>query len=538
MTLATGTRLGSYEILAPLGAGGMGEVYRARDGKLDREVAIKVLPESVAADPDALTRFELEARAVAALSNPHILAIYDFGTHEGLSYAVTELLEGETLRSKLDGGPISQRQAIDYGVQIAKGLSAAHEKGVVHRDLKPENIFIARDGHLKILDFGLAKRVEEVSPEEETSGPTVSGHTEPGTVMGTIGYMSPEQVRGLSVDHRSDIFSFGAILYEMLSGKKAFQKDTATDTMAAILRDEPPELSASGRNVLPALDLIVRHCLEKDRNNRFQSARAIAFPLSEASGPTTTSGVRLVAPPTGNTKIFAAVAAIALFAAAGVFLLRPKHGDGGEAGGVKRLAVLPFENLGAPEDDYFADGIADEIRGKMTSLSGLQVMARGSCTPYKKTTKTPRQIAEELNVSYLLTATVRWEKSGGTSRVHVSPELVDVTRPDVPTSKWQQPFVAALTDIFQVQSDIATRVAHALGVVLEAGEENRLSERPAQNLAAYDAFLKGEEVWNSVGDDPPSIRKALGFYDQAVALDPDFLQAWGRVSWANSILYA
>jgi len=529
MTLAPGTRLGPYEILAPLGAGGMGEVYRARDSKLDRDVAIKVLPESVAADPDALTRFEREAKAVAALSHPNILAIHDFGTHEGVSYAVMELLEGETLRGKLVSGPVSQKQAIDYALQVAKGLSAAHEKGVVHRDLTPENLFVTRDGHLKILDFGLATRIEAISPDDETSGPAVTGHTEPGTVMGTVSYMSPEQVRGLPVDHRADIFSFGAVLYEMLSGKKAFQKDTASDTMAAIMRDEPPELSVSGRNISPALDLIVRHCLEKDRDNRFQSAKAIAFPLTEASGPTTTSGVQLSAPPSGKRKILIASATIVVFAAAGLFLLRPTRRGGGEAGGMKRLAVLPFENLGSPEDDYFADGIADEIRGKMTSLSGLQVIARSSSTPYKKTSKTPRQIAEELNVSYLLTATVRWEKSGGTSRVHVSPELVDVTRPDAPTSKWQQPFVAALTDVFQVQSDIATRVAHALGVVLGAGEEERLSERPTQNLAAYDAFLKGEEIWNSTGDDPPSIRKALGFYEQAVALDPGFSQAWARI---------
>ena len=298
MTLSAGTRLGPYEILAPLGAGGMGEVYRARDSKLERDVAIKVLPQSLAADPDALARFEREAKAVAALSHPNILAIYDFGTHEAASaYAVMELLEGETLRGKLDAGPISQKQAVDYALQIAKGLSAAHEKGIVHRDLKPENLFVTKDGHLKILDFGLAKKVEAVAPGEETSAPTVSGHTEPGTVMGTMGYMSPEQVRGLPVDHRSDIFSFGAILYELLSGKKAFKKDTASDTMAAILREEPPELTQSGRNISPALDHIVKHCLEKDRDNRFQSANDIVFALSEASGPTTTSGVQLAAPP-------------------------------------------------------------------------------------------------------------------------------------------------------------------------------------------------------------------------------------------------
>jgi eukaryotic-like serine/threonine-protein kinase len=537
MPLSSGTRLGAYEVLSPLGAGGMGEVYRARDKKLDRDVAIKVLPQSVAADPAALARFESEAKAVAALSHPNIVAIYDFGDQDGIAYAVMELLEGETLRGKLDAGPISQRQAIDYGLQVARGLSAAHGKGVVHRDLKPENLFVTEDGHVKILDFGLAKKVEPISPDEQTSGPASSGPTAPGTVMGTADYMSPEQVRGLILDHRSDIFSFGAILYELLSGKRAFKRDTAGDTMAAILRDEPSDLAESGRFISPPLDQIVQHCLEKNRENRFQSAKSIAFALSEASSLTTVSGVQPAVPPTGKRKMLITAAVIVVFAAAGVFLLRPRHRGGRVAGGIKRLAVLPFENLGAPEDDYFADGIADEIRGKLTSLPGIQVIARGSSTPYKKTTKTPRQIAEELNVSYLLTATLRWEKVGSSSRVLVTPELVDVTHPDAPTSKWQQPFDGALTDVFQVQSDIATRVAQALDVALEAGEEKRLSEKPTQNLAAYDAFLKGEEIWNSTGDDPPSIRKALGFHEAAVALDPGFLQAWARVSYANSILY-
>ena len=283
MTLSIGTRLGFYEILSPLGAGGMGEVYRAKDSKLKRDVAIKVLPESLAANPDALARFEREALAVAALSHPNILSIFDFGTQDGISYAVTELLEGETLRGRLDAGPISQKQAVDYALQIAKGLSAAHEKGIVHRDLKPENLFVTKDGHLKILDFGLAKRTGP-DKSDETSSPTQSKYTEPGVVMGSVGYMSPEQVRGLPVDHRSDIFSFGAILYEVLSGTRAFRRDTASDTMAAVMRDEPPDLSRSGRNVVPALDRIVRRCLEKSAADRFASARDL---LSALDGVTT-----------------------------------------------------------------------------------------------------------------------------------------------------------------------------------------------------------------------------------------------------------
>ena len=538
MTLSAGTRLGPYEVLAPLGAGGMGEVYRARDRKLDRDVAIKVLPQSVAADPDTLSRFEREAKAVAALSHPNILSIFDFGAEGAISYAVMELLEGETLRGKLDAGPITQKQAVDYALQVARGLSAAHEKGIVHRDLKPENLFVSRDGHVKILDFGLAKRVEAVAPGKETSAPTGSGHTEPGTVMGTAGYMSPEQVKGLSVDHRSDIFSFGTILYEMLSGKRAFKRDTSAETMAAILRDEPAELSKSGRNVSPALDRIVQHCLEKDRNRRFQSARDIAFALSEASSPVVTREARVAAPPSRKRALLIAGVAVALLALAGVLLLRRAPTTAGEPPAVKRVAVLPFENLGSPEDDYFADGIADAVRGKLTSLPGVQVIARGSSTPYKKTTKPPQQIAQELDVSYLLTATVRWQRSGGTSRVQLSPELVEVRRSGGPISKWQQPFDAALTDVFEVQSDIASRVAQALGVALGAREEKRLLAKPTQNLAAYDAFLKGEEAANGLAaNDPPTVRKALGFYEQAVALDPGFVEAWSQLSQANSILY-
>jgi TolB-like protein/Flp pilus assembly protein TadD len=540
MTLAPGTHLGPYEILAPIGAGGMGEIYRARDRKLDRDVAIKVLPASVANDPETLARFEREAKAVAALSHPNILAIHDFGEHAGVAYAVMELLEGETLRERLVAGPIREMQAVDYALQIARGLSAAHERGIVHRDLKPENVFVSRDGHVKILDFGLAKKVESTAPGEETSAPTGTSRTEPGTVMGTLGYMSPEQVRGLPVDHRSDIFSFGAVLYELLSGRRAFQKETASDTMAAILRDDPPEPTESGRKISPSLDNVVRHCLEKDRSNRFSSAREIVFALSQASSPTVTTAAPVPAARLGKRSLLigGAVLAVVVVAVAVLFVLRQKPGSAGGAEAVRRVAVLPFENLGSPDDDYFADGIADEIRGKLTTLRGVEVIARASSTPYRKTTKTPDEVAEELDVSYLLTATVRQVKSGGTSRVLVRPELVHVSGSGAPTSKWQQSFDAALTDVFDVQSDIATRVAQALGVALQAGEEERLTEKPTRNVAAYDAFLRGEEAGGNLGVmDPASFRRALAFYEQAVAIDPGFAQAWAHLARATAALY-
>ena len=262
MTLSAGTKLGPYEILAPIGAGGMGEVYRAKDPRLGREVAVKVLPASFSQDPDRLKRFEQEARAAGVLNHPGITAVYDFGTAADQSpYIVTELLEGETLRNRLLTGPLPVRKAIDYAVQIAKGLAAAHEKGIVHRDLKPENLFLTKDGRVKILDFGLAKLKPETGQDGKTDMNTVSGATEPGVVLGTMGYMSPEQVRGKAADRRSDLFAFGTILYEMLAGQRAFRGDTAADTITAILTKEPSDLSQTNKDIHPGLDRIVRHCL-------------------------------------------------------------------------------------------------------------------------------------------------------------------------------------------------------------------------------------------------------------------------------------
>ena len=283
--LNPGTKLGPYEIVSALGAGGMGEVYRARDTRLGREVAVKVLPASFSKDPERLHRFEQEARATSALNHPNILAIYDIGQSDGSPYVVSELLEGETLGERLRSGAVSQRKAIEYAVQMARGLAAAHEKGIVHRDLKPENLFITREDRVKILDFGLAKltRPEEKSGMGTQAG-TVSISTEPGKVMGTVGYMSPEQVRGETADHRTDIFSFGAILYEMLAGHRAFQRDTAAETMTAILKEEPPELVALGKNIAPSLVRVVDHCLEKRAELRFQSAKDLAFALEALSG--------------------------------------------------------------------------------------------------------------------------------------------------------------------------------------------------------------------------------------------------------------
>ena len=304
MNLASGTKLGPYEIASLLGAGGMGEVYRARDSRLRREVAIKVLPQALSLDADRMRRFEQEALATAALNHPNILAVFDIGASEGSPYVVSELLEGETLRERLRSGAIPVRKTLEYAMQVAHGLAAAHEKGIIHRDLKPENLFVTKDGRVKILDFGLAKLTQPDS-NAHTSMPTATHGTEAGVVMGTAGYMSPEQVRGMALDQRSDIFSFGAILYEMLSGKKAFHGETAADTMSSILKEEPPELAETNRNVSPALERIVHHCLEKNPESRFHSASDIAFDLEHLSGLSGSSAK--VAPGAGGGIGFAKV---------------------------------------------------------------------------------------------------------------------------------------------------------------------------------------------------------------------------------------
>jgi serine/threonine protein kinase/Tol biopolymer transport system component len=302
MGLAQGTELGPYEIVAPLGAGGMGEVYRARDPRLGRDVAIKVLPTALASYPDRLRRFEQEARAAGQLNHPNILTVYDVGTHDGAPYIVSELLEGSTLRGRLKESSLASRKAVEFGVQIARGLAAAHEKGIVHRDLKPENVFITRDERVKILDFGLARLAGPAAGGAAAASlqnaATMDGGvpTAPGVVLGTVGYMSPEQVRGQAADARSDIFAFGAVLYEMLSGARAFARATAAETMTAILREEPKELSAARPDVPPALERVIAHCLEKDPGLRFQSARDLAFALEAVSGVSSSAAVPALVP--------------------------------------------------------------------------------------------------------------------------------------------------------------------------------------------------------------------------------------------------
>jgi serine/threonine protein kinase len=339
VTISSGTKLGRYEIRSQIGAGGMGEVYRARDEKLNRDVAIKVLPAALSQDVDRLLRFEQEAQAAGALNHPNILAVYDVGLHDGAPYIVSELLEGEELREQLNDGSLPQRKALDFAQQIAQGLAAAHERGITHRDLKPENLFVTTDGRVKILDFGLAKlrplRNESVSSEIDTRRQI----TDPGTVMGTVGYMSPEQVRGHEADHRSDIFSFGSILYEMLAGQRAFRRDTMAETMTAILKEEPPELSETNAKISLPLEKIVRRCLEKKPERRFHSASDLAFAIESLSGTATSSGQTItmaalpaLQPRTRERIVWIALTATVLIAsAATIFYFRRSPSESSNA---------------------------------------------------------------------------------------------------------------------------------------------------------------------------------------------------------------
>src|SRR5512136_2633088 len=338
MSLTPGMRVGPYEVVAPVGAGGMGEVYRARDTRLGRDVAIKVLPAEFASDPERLRRFEQEARAVAALDHPNILALYDVGTHEGAPYLVTELLEGESLRDRLQAGPLPPRKAVELSVQIAQGLSAAHAKGIIHRDLKPGNVFVTKEGHVKILDFGLAKLAQPKSLAEAAQATTMLEATEAGTRLGTVGYMSPEQVRGQSVDQRSDIFAFGCVLYEMVSGSSPFRRETAADTTSAILHEDPAPLSGTGQAIAPALQEIVSRCLEKRPEERFSSAHDLALALRAVSGGPETPTPAPVRAPSGKRRVVGlVVAGVALLAVVGVLFvkLRPSPAKTG-LGAVKK----------------------------------------------------------------------------------------------------------------------------------------------------------------------------------------------------------
>jgi eukaryotic-like serine/threonine-protein kinase len=542
MTFDAGTRLGPYEVLEKIGEGGMGVVYRARDTRLGRDVAIKMLPKELCKDADRLRRFETETRAASALNHPNILTIHDVGSHEGAPFVVSELLEGATLRHNLAFRRLPLERVVDLGVQIAQGLAAAHEKNIVHRDLKPDNLFVSPEGHVKILDFGLAKLMRpEPEPGSATSIPTQTQATEAGVVMGTVGYMSPEQVRGESVDHRSDLFSFGVILYEMLAGLHAFQRRSVAETMSAILRDDPPELTAAPQEASRSFERIVRHCLEKNPNTRFQSARDIAFALKEASAGREAPGLASTAapvpapapdpvPPNRRSRLrlwlgtgVAATLAAALLLDGGRIVKRVLRG-GASPGRIQSIAVLPLDNFSRdPEQEYFAEGMTEALTNGIAQIGSLRVISRNSVMDYKGSKKRMSQIGSELDVDGLLAGSV--QKAGG--RVRISTELVEAA---TDRHLWAKSYEGDARDVLSLQSQVARAVADAVKATLSPAEKARLSQAPTVNPEAHDLVLKGAYELGNAADEA-GIARAEEYFDGALQKDPTYALAYAAKAW-------
>ena len=464
----------------------MGEVYRARDPRLGRDVAIKVISEAASGDADRLRRFEQEARAVAALSHPNVLAIFDIGVGD-VPFLVTELLTGDTLRGLIDRGPIASRRTIDLALQLVAGLAAAHAVGIVHRDLKPDNIFITADGHLKILDFGLAKHV---APRDDDSASVTRPQTLHGMVLGTMGYMAPEQVRGYEADHRADIFAVGAVLYEMLTGRRAFRRESPADTMSAILNDPPSTLVFDAKTPV-SLVRIVQRCLEKNANQRFQSARDLGYAIEAVSD--IRSGPALPAARTEHTSI----------------------------------AVLPFVNMSAdPDNQYFSDGLAEELINALTRLSGLRVASRTSSFRFRGHETDVRQIGRDLGVSAILEGSVR--RAG--ARVRISAQLTNAADG---YHIWSQRYDREMADVFEIQDQIVESIVNTLAPAL-LGEAKGAVRRPTENLAAYELYLKGRHFWNQRS--PVVVGTAIRHFEEAIALDPDYALAYAGLADCYSIL--
>ncbi len=504
MTLAAGTRLGRYEILDKIGAGGMGEVYRARDTRLERDVAVKVLPEPLAKDPDSVVRFQREGRAAAALSHPNIRAIYDVGSDQGMTFAVMELLEGDTLSARIRVSPLGWREAVEIGLAIATGLAAAHAKGIIHRDIKPSNIFLDTNGGVKILDFGLARvTAKTLTPAH---GLTETA-TMPGVVMGTVSYMSPEQVRGQPATPASDVFAFGCVLYEMVTGRRPFESATNADTMAAILNEPPPALSGSGRQRPAGLDRIITRCLLKAPGERYSSGREVAAALKSLSQELQTGDT---ASKDLETAFYTGTETAA----------RPEQPS---------IAVLPFENMSSDkENEYFSDGLADELISALTKVGGLRVAPRTSAFAFKGRKEDIRKIGEQLQVRTVLEGSVR--KSG--NRLRINAQLVNVADS---SHLWSETYNRQLEDVFAIQDEIAQNIVKALRIILSEKEKQAIEKAPAANVQAYDFYLRGRQFFHQMR------RKGFEFarqmFARAIAVDPGYARAYAGVADCCSLLY-
>jgi eukaryotic-like serine/threonine-protein kinase len=518
---------GRYAVERELGRGAMAQVYLADDLSHTRRVALKVLHPEVAAavGPE---RFLREIRLTAGLRHPHIVPLFDSGEAGGRPWYVMPLVEGGSLRDRLKREKqLPLGEAIEIACDVLAALGHAHGRGIIHRDVKPENIMLDR-GEAMLADFGIAQAIDAESQRLTATG----------LAIGTPAYMSPEQSAGeRELDGRSDLYGLGCVLYEMLTGTPPFTGPTAQAVLARHALDPVPPLTTVRKTVPRSVEAVVLKALEKLPVDRFRTAADFAGALRDAAAATTRR------PRSRWHRPVVAATGIAVVALSTI-LLRQRSAPVGRrdapvASAVTRLAVLPFENLGDSADAYFADGVADAVRGKLAAIGGLEVIARASSVTYSHTTKRPEVIAAELGVQYLLTGTVRWARAkDGTSHVQVSPELVDVRQGRTPATRWQQPFDAALTDVFQIQADIADRVAEALDLALGVTEHRQLAQRPTVDLAAYTAFLKGEAAAQSLAaEDLPTLRLAVPFYQEAVARDSTFGLAWARLALAHAQIY-
>jgi serine/threonine-protein kinase len=524
---------GRYTLERELGRGGMAVVYLARDLKHDRPVALKVLLPELAASLGA-ERFQREIRLAARLQHPHILAVHDSGEHAGRLWFTMPYVDGESLRDRLRReGPLPVDEALGIARDAAQALQYAHQQGVIHRDVKPENLLLTRDGNTLVADFGIARAAD--SEEQLTRG---------GASLGTPAYMSPEQADGLPADGRTDVYSLAAVLYEMLVGAPPYPGATAMSVIAKWLSEPVPSARDRRPEVPEQVDQAIRRALSRAPDERFGTMAEFVQELKDVraegrQGATPRMQAKSRAPLRPRVAATLGAFGLLLRPAAGVFAWR-RHGAP-PTPSPKVLAVLPFENLGDSADAYFADGIANELRSKLSEVSGVQVIARGSSNQYRGSRKTPEEIARELGVRYLLTATVQWEKGpvpGAPSRVRVIPELVEVAPAHAARARWQHPFDAALTDVFAVQADIAEKVADELGVMLGDSARRRLALPPTGNLAAYDEFLKGEAAAQEMKADNAGLRRAIASYERAVALDSSFAEAWSQLSRARTSLYS
>ncbi len=527
-----GKVIAHYRIESLIGVGGMGEVYLARDERLGRKVALKFLPERLTADETQLSRFKTEARSASALNHPNILTVYEIGAEGNRQFIATEFIEGMTLRLSLARGRMNLHNALEIAVQVASALAAAHEAGVVHRDIKPENIMLRPDGYVKVLDFGIAKLTEQRLTSDDHAVETTEGlQTRPGLVLGTARYMSPEQARGQKVNARSDIWSLGVVLYEMVLGIPPFLGETPSDCIASILTKEPPPLSGVLPDVPLKLEEILQNALRKDRDERYQTARELLGDLHTLKGELELAGparagviVRQIKRHKPGVLLMLAVAILAAGAFAYSFFFVAPPPPPNE----KSIAVLPFENLSEEKSSaYFADGIQDEILTRLSKIADLKVISRTSTQRYKHTSQSPSKIAHQLGVANLLEGSV--QKTNDQVRVNV--QLITAAND---THLWAETYDRKLTDIFVVESDIATTIAKTLQARLTGAEKTAIAKRPTANPEAYELYLKGRFFWNK--RTAADLRKAIEYFNQALDKDPSYALAYAGLTDAYLVL--